>query len=473
MSKKVVVTSDLGGGDGGKGGVIDASCLYYNAHTIVKVGSPAGSHGITTLKGVSFNFSQFGCGTPDGIPTHISNLMLVEPIRFLMEGEKLEHEFGIRNVFDLVTLDERALCVTPFHTITSQLCELALKDKQKGTVGTGAGVAMLDLERGEEYAVKVHDIPTPELRKKLIAIREDKLRTLKPLIDDPEKSFWESDQKRAQSLITFLFDEEFIERIIGNFKEMYQLVKVVNEDYLYDHILSKEGTVVVESSNGILTDRYHGFHPFVSRLRTMPQRVVDMIKKRGYDGEVKILGITRAYQIRHGAGPMVTESSELLEHLLPGSNKDENRFQGRVRVGPLDFVALRYAIEACGGPEMFDGLAITWFDQIEKNGRWDICDEYIGADDTSLFVNSKRILVRHGVDEDQLTHQEKLGVALNKCRPVITSIDISVCKDKDDLIELCSQVFEEKLNLPVRMISFGPTSSHKVWLDKTKQKTTI
>jgi len=470
MKKQVIVITDLGGGDGGKGGVVHSLCSHYNAHTVVKVGGAQGSHGVHTSKGESFNFSQFGCGTFDGVRTHISNLMVVEPFSFLEEGNKLMYEWGIREAFNLVTLDERVLCVTPYHTFASRLKELARKDSPKGTVGVGVGEAFLDQDLGKSHSIYVRDIHKSKFKKKLKRIRDKKISEVQYLIDNPEEGFKEEDLDLAKEQIRLMLGKNLFDLTVQEFETMCKLVKVVDDNYLYEEILSKDGMVVVESSHGILTDRYNGFYPNVSRLRTTPNRVIDMIKARGYDGDVKLLGVIRAFQIRHGAGPMVTESSELLDQLLPGSNKDENRWQGRVRVGPLDFVSLRYSIGVCGGPEAFYGIAVTWFDQVESVGKWDLCDSYINANDSVLF-DSKGIIIRQGVDEDQLIHQTKLSNALKECRPEVSSIDLTPYSKEEDLIQLCSEVIQDKTGVTVRMISFGPNEDHKTWLGENNFQT--
>jgi adenylosuccinate synthase len=153
----------------------------------------------------------------------------------------------------------------------------------------------------------------------------------------------------------------------------------------------------------------------------------------------------------------------LTEKLLPGSHKDDNRWQGKVRVGPLDLVSLRYSLEVCGGPEMIDGLAITWFDQIPIFGRWDLCHSYHGAVDKNFFVSPRQIKVRHGSDEKQLKHQELLGKLLQQCQPKITSYSLSG-RNKDSLIRLCAGELLEQLGVPVLMISFGPTEGDKVYI---------
>lgn len=164
--KQLFIITDLGGGDGGKGGVVHKVCSVKKAHTVVKVGGAQGSHGVRTLNGQSFNFSQFGCGTFEGVRTHISDLMVIEPYRLLKEAEQLKYEWAIHNIFDYLTIDENALCVTPYHSIASQLRELDRKDHPKGTIGTGVGETFYDAEIYPELAIRAKDIlkHTAEMR---------------------------------------------------------------------------------------------------------------------------------------------------------------------------------------------------------------------------------------------------------------------------------------------------------------------
>lgn len=464
MEKKLYTVTDLGGGDGGKGGVVHRLSSLRDAHTILKVGGAQGSHGVRTSAGQSFNFSQFGCGTFEGTRTHITDLMVIEPYRLLKEGEELIYQWGIRNAFDLITIDENALCITPYHTFASRLQELARKDKPKGTVGIGGGVAVADNEEWPNLSIRAKDLGKSYLRDRLELVRRIKLKALAPIIENVG-DLLPTDQESAMELIKLLKDEDLPQRTATQFNVLKDKVKIVDKEYLKRGILGRDGFVVVESSHGILTDRYHGFHPNTSYLRTTLQPTLDLLAECEYDGEIKKLCITRAYQIRHGAGPMVTESDELLGKLLPGSHKDQNRWQGKVRVGALDLVTLRYAIEVCGGPEMFDGLAVTWFDQIKTAGAWNLCTSYIGAEGEEFFSpDGTRIRVRHGSDEAQLEHQRELGKRLTMCRPNLFSTDIRPGDNDRYLAGLCAQTLERELSVPVRMVSFGPTEDDKMLL---------
>ena len=220
--------------------------------------------------------------------------------------------------------------------------------------------------------------------------------------------------------------------------------------------------MVVESSHGVLTDRFLGFHPHTSALRTLPRFTREMIEKEGYGGELVSIGVTRAYQIRHGAGPMPTANEAMAEDLLPGSHKEENRYQGKVRVGPLDLVLLRYALEASGGSKTFDGLAVTWFDQIEEKGTWNLCEGYQGSHDPVFFTPQGELKVRCGTDEKQLEHQESLGRELKSCLPILKSEKLPSGASREELYNLCSSTIEESTGVSVRMVSFGPTDRDKI-----------
>ncbi len=465
MIKKLFTVTDLGGGDGGKGGVVHKLSSLKKAHTILKVGGAQGSHGVKTKAGQNFNFSQFACGTFEGVKTHITELMVIEPYRLIQEGEELKYRWGIGNAFDYLTIDSKSLCATPFHTIASRLRELSRKEKAKGTVGLGVGEAVIDSERYPELAIYASELQSPKLGNKLKLIQEQKINDLKAVLDQAP-NFWEKDKLLANDLIELLFDSTFIKRISERFRTLGSLVKVVDNNYLRNKILKRDGVIVVESSHGILTDRYYGFHPHTTRLRTLPEATLNLLKSCDYDGEIFKLGVTRAYQIRHGAGPMVTESPELLTKMLPNSSKETNRWQGEVRIGPLDFVALRYALEVCGGAQNFDGLAITWFDQILALNKWLICKSYHQADDKKYFLSPKQIKVHHlvkGREKEQIEHQANLCQKLFQCQGNIESIDIKN-KKQFELIALGNKIFEETVKLPVKMLSLGPTESDKICL---------
>lgn len=460
ITEKIYIVTDLGPGDGGKGSVVHKIATMLKTHTIVKVGGAQGSHGVRTSAGEKFAFSQWGCGTFDGVRTHLSPRMVISPEGLLNEADALINEWRIANAFDLLTVDQEALCATPFHGIASRIKEMALGGNNRGTIGTGVGETYRYSQQFPNLAIRAKDLLRPDIRNLIIATC-DKVRTeLEPIIQ--EKKFLHQDYVIVEEEINRLYDDHFIDYVVSRFHKAGKLMNIVGSDYLEKSILPKKGAIIVESSHGVLTDCYNGFHPHTSAIRTLPCFTQSMLREAGYEGVIVNIGVFRSYAIRHGVGAMPTNDSSIIEGILPDSYKEENRWQGKVRVGPIDLVLLRYAIDVCGGPKSFDGLAVTWFDQVMKIGEWRLCDCYTGIDDRTYFTSSGAIKVRNGIDEEQLRYQENLNRQLLNCHPEIMTLKIPLSKKDDEIFSFCAEVLEGKLGVPVKMISFGPTEREKI-----------
>lgn len=457
MNRKVYIVTDLGSGDGGKGSVVHAVATAQHAHTVIKRGGAQGSHGVHTASGKSFAFSQWGCGTLEGIRTHISHQMVVSPEGLLNEAEALTHDGGVHDPFALLTIDKTALVATPFHGIASRLFELAQGDHPRGTVGTGVGQAYRDATRYPELALTVGDLSRPDLSDRLRAIRSNIGEYLWPVLEDAE--FLHADSADIRHELELLRDDGLLEYAQQRFREVAYRATIVPPDYLASFVLRRPGVTVIESSHGVLTDRIYGFHPHTSAIRTLPSITRQILDDADYNGQVVNLGVTRAYATRHGAGPLPTADPALAECLLPGSLRQDNRYQGMVRVGALDGVLLRYAINACGGPSTFDGLAVTCFDQITGSGDWLTSNRYQTPLDDTVFTPKGEVRV---VEAPNRTHQSRLTAALEVAVPYVTHQLVNRGLGLDQLYDVCKAQVENMTNIPVRMVSMGPTELDKL-----------
>jgi adenylosuccinate synthase len=311
-----------------------------------------------------------------------------------------------------------------------------------------------------ELSILVQDLKRNDLHDRLITVREFLRQELKPII---EGEFLEEDRDLKDHQVELLYDENFLDYLVDKYHEVARIARIVNPSYFGEVILQKPGIAVIEASHGVLTDRICGFHPHTSAIRTLPHFTRDLLKEAGFNGQIVNLGVTRAYAIRHGAGPLPTADSEMTDRLLPGSHKQDNRWQGKVRVGPMDLVLLRYAIQVCGGPEKFDGLAISCFDQVVNDGHWSLCEQYCqGNEDPIFFTKDGQVVVYPNSDEDHYNHQAGLTQKLFNCVPQITQIPVDSSADRQDLYQLCASVIHQSLGIPVRMVSFGPTELDKI-----------
>ncbi len=456
MIEHIIIVTDLGPGDGGKGGVIHALVNREPTSLILKFGGGQGSHGVVTDGGLKFAFSHWGCGTLENIPTMIAPSFIVIPHAIINEAKALM-DIGIKDPFALLSIDPEAICATPFHQIASRLYELAHGDNPRGTVGTGAGAAYrLYQQHGDALTLRMKDLRLPE-------VVDQKLHSIicyyqKELVDfkvNFAERFLEADRELANEQLELLYDDangyqEWTMSVYAKLMEtnlhLQSLTKVLHQ---YD------GLAIAECSHGVLTDSEVGFRPHVSAIRTLPKFVRQTILDAGFVGRFTNLGVTRAYAIRHGAGPLPTERKDLAERLIPGSYKLDNRWQGNVRVGSLDFNLLKYAVWACDGPERFDGLCITWFDQIMENGKWLISSGY-DNEDPELF----RYSCRKGITEFA---RPLAATDLQNAIPENYVYDVSNCTIQS-VIEICCKKFLEELKIPVCMISFGANDQNKIFV---------
>ena len=465
MVEKIYIVTDIGFGDAGKGTIVQATASAVDAVVVIKTGGAQGSHGVTTPGGESCLLSQWGCATFAGVPTHISPRMIISPVGLLNEAETLRYKHGIDDPFGMLTIDERAICATSLHKIASRLKELARGNNPRGTTGTGIGTALRDSQRRPDLAITAGDLknlPQNELKRRLIDQREQIRQDLDQIIHG---EFLSDDRSLAAKQIARLNSDEFLDYVLEVLRDVGKRATIVDADYLGREILTQDGNAVVESSQGVLIDNMYGFWPHTTAIRTLPSFTQKMLREAGYDGTIINLGVHRAYETRHGAGPMPTADPTMAINLLPGSQRQNSRWQGGVRVGPLDLVLMKYAIEVCGGHTALDGLAITWYDQIILNGEWRICHRYENADNPGFFTDSGKIKVMRGLSENELRkHQEDLGKQLLGCKPVVETIRVplNIAHDRDKIFSFCADTLEE-LGVPVRLVSVGPTEKEKIF----------
>lgn len=443
MTSKAYVITDLGPGDGGKGGVVEAISAKVHPHTIIKEGGAQGSHGVVLAHGRKFCFSQWGCGTFQGVPTYLSPRFVMFPIGLLNEASALREQFGISNAFDLLSVSPDCVCASPYHQTWSQLYELSLRDHPHGTVGTGVGKAYQQSQSDPDFTLFARDLTDiSRIRLRMSQQREFVLSKYGALRDD---DVLEADIPLLRRSLAGLNNDAAFERIVESTYEVGRLLCL--EDYR-SVLRNNDGCVVIERSHGVLTDSECGFKPHVSSLRTLPQFSLRALRAAGFTGKIVNLGVHRAYEIRHGAGPMPTACDLALDTLLPDSHKSTNRWQGSVRAGALDEVLLKYAIDLCNeAPTHLDGLCITWFDQIVKNGSWRVCPAY--------YI--QRNLIRPGAKPDLKM--------LDSAIPVLEEYDlasrVSDLDNRDKLFDFCREVFATFTEIPVRLLSFGACKEDK------------
>ena len=234
MTNKIIVVTDLGPGDGGKGGVVHKLSTLKGVHTVIKDGGGQGSHGVFTSGGESHAFSYWGCGTFGGIPTHISSRLIIFPVGLLNESEMLRYQNGIHNVFDLLTVDENVVCSTSYHGIASRLKELARGKNSRGTIGTGIGEAHRMSQLFPDLTIRARDLLRPDIKDLLAAVRKQIQTNLDEII---KGEFLPEDREEAEKEIFCLQSDDFLDYATKRFLEAGQKINIVDSDYLGKRII--------------------------------------------------------------------------------------------------------------------------------------------------------------------------------------------------------------------------------------------
>jgi adenylosuccinate synthase len=126
--------------------------------------------------------------------------------------------------------------------------------------------------------------------------------------------------------------------------------------------------VIFEGAQGVLLDENYGFQPHTTWSTVTPQHALEMCEQEGCT-DVTVLGVTRSYATRHGAGPFPTE---IMGQVCKDEGNPTNEWQGHLRAGWLDLVLLKYAAKCCG---KLDGLVVNHMDQIDRPVQ--VCTSYM------------------------------------------------------------------------------------------------
>lgn len=433
MREKIIMLTDLGFGDTGKGSITDYLAREYPVHTVVRYnGGAQAGHAVVTPEGKYHKFSQFGSAS--FIPktkTHLSRFMFVDPLSMFKEERHLK-ELSVRDIFERTTVDEDAIVVTPFHQAVNRLKELARGENRHGTCGMGISEAAVDNADNKNDSLLVGDLLDKNItEKKLNRIRElqlNKITSLREGLSDIENA----------KLELYILDQPDIAKYISSCVELYthwsSLVGVVGADYL-GRILKKPGTVVFEGAQGALLDQHFGFRPYVTKSSTTFENADVLISEQNYNGEVTKLGLVRGFPTRHGPGPFVTEDFELTKKFQDPHNL-ENPWQGKFRIGFFDFLATKYALKIVGG---IDTLVISCLDQLEGYPKKLVCKSY-------EFDGNKII---------EIEYQKNLTKILERCSPVYE--DYSFLDARNYAYGLA-----DDLDIPLSVLSFGPSAKEKI-----------
>lgn len=346
MTKHKIVVG-LGFGDEGKGTVVDALCAKDDYGFVVRFsGGPQAAHNVVLDDGTHHTFSQFGSGTFSGTRTILSRYMLINPFNMVVEADALQKKIGY-DPMELLYISENSLVITDLHVRANRIREKRRGDARHGSCGQGVGEAQrmaLEAPHLALYAKDLINMSLEELAARLQEINRYYVLDLGigGLYDGIV--FWDNIARPYKNLIA---DRPFN----------------VISDKKISHFI-KNSSCVFEGSQGVLLDEWNGFHPYTTWSTTTSMNAFNLLFTAGVDDrDAEVIGVTRTYQTRHGAGPFPSEwtyETSAKRYLMSREvHNSWGEFQGGWRVGNLDLTLLEYSKKVMG---RIDSIALTHMD---------------------------------------------------------------------------------------------------------------
>jgi len=336
MSSEIVL--GLGFGDEGKGSLVDwlawraVRRVGADAVTVVRWnGGPQAAHHVVTEAGRVFCFAQLGAGSFAGARTHLASGMVVDPIALFREAAA----FDGGQILDRVSVDPRALVVTPWHATLNQMREVARGAGRHGSTGRGVAEAVLAAERG---------LPTVRMGDADVAAGLGRVRE------------WVCEQARGIGAPAELAADLEHPALLAI--TLAAIERVRRETTMTTEVHAAH--LILEGAQGALLDRDHGEAPWITPSRITRAAAEAALGELGRGDDVECWGVLRAYATRHGAGPFPTEDAALTA-ALPDWHNGTGPWQGPMRVGWFDAVLAKKAL-AFAGP--IDRLALTCVDRL-------------------------------------------------------------------------------------------------------------
>ncbi len=342
-------------GDEGKGKIVDL--FSSKAEYIVRYQGGNNAGHTLVVKGVKTVLHLIPSGILHaGKICLIANGVVFDPGVFFKEVEALQAAGALRaDAHEAIRVSERAHVILPYHRLLDQLREEHAAKGKIGTTVRGIGPAYED--KVARRGIQVIDLLRPELlRSKLTTAVEEK-----------------------NILLKHHFNHETIQ-FDALYKECLQLGERLRP-YVADvrgilvQALKDKRQILFEGAQGTLLDVDHGTYPYVTSSNTVAAGALTG-SGVGLNAISQVIGITKAYTTRVGAGPFPTEMKAPEQETA-----DKIRTVGMVfgattgrprRTGWLDLVALKYAVEVNG----LTGLALMKADVLQNITPIRVCTSY-------------------------------------------------------------------------------------------------
>ncbi|MCL6428813.1 Adenylosuccinate synthetase [Spiroplasma sp. JKS002669] len=353
LNQKFQTTAVIGSqwGDEGKGKVTDY--FAQDADIIVRWsgGNNAGHTIVFDQKKFKLSVIPSGifnqkvtCVIANGCVINLEKL--IEEINYLKENG-----YNCNNL----KISDRAHIIFPYHLALDESEEKIKKEQAIGTTKKGIGPCYSD--KINRVGIRIGDLLEQEqFMKKLIANVAVKNQILTKIYHY-EKTF------NAEEIA-----ERIFKHLLPQFKQYITDTRVL----LYEN-LQLEKKILFEGAQGTLLDLDHGTYPFVTSSHPIASSIA-VGTGLPLKAVTNIVGITKAYNTRVGAGVFPTEfEDEIAKKIREVGNEYGTVSKRPRRIGWFDAVIAKYSAEING----FTGLAITLLDVLTGVKQLKVCTSYV------------------------------------------------------------------------------------------------
>ena len=369
MGKNVVILGSQWG-DEGKGKIVDLLTDKASVVARFQGGHNAGHTLVIDGKKTALHLIPSGI-LRSHVNCVIGNGVVVAPDALLKEIQMLE-ERGVK-VRGRLKVSGSCPLILPYHIALDQAREAARGNAKIGTTGRGIGPAYED------------KVARRGLRLSDLANIERFAEKLKEVMD--YHNFALTEYYKA--------DPVDFDQTLALAKEWAQVLLPMKADVtkiLHDAREAGEN-ILFEGAQGSLLDIDHGTYPFVTSSNTTAGSTAT---GSGFGPLYLdyVLGITKAYTTRVGAGPFPTELHCEIGRYLGEKGHEFGTTTGRERrCGWFDAVALRQAVRV----NSISGICLTKLDVLDGLDEIKICVGYQDAD------GSDADMPMHADDFDSIT----------------------------------------------------------------------
>lgn len=413
-------------GDEGKGKITD----YYSQNSDIIVRWSGGDNAGHTIV---FDHQKYKLSIiPSGIFNKnaycvIANGCLINPEKLVSEIEYLRMAgFSCQNL----RISDRAHVILPYHLAFDECEETNRGDKALGTTKKGIGPCYAD--KVNRIGIRMGDLLDKE---RLLQLITDNLIIKNKILKNIygyEKEF------NAQVIYNRLLE------LLVNFKDL-----IIDTSQFLNEQLVRNKKILFEGAQGTLLDLDHGTYPFVTSSNPSASSIAigAGISLKAVN---EIIGVTKAYSTRVGAGPFPSEIfGKTADYIRTVGNEYGTVSKRPRRIGWFDAVIAKYSAQING----FTSLAIMLLDVLSKIETLNICTHYTLNGEIIKYIPS------------QIAN-------FSKCQPHFITMpgwneDISNITSYEQLPENAKNYLKkisEIVGVPITIFSVGPDRSQTIFI---------